>query len=448
MASREELRAAYETEVKSLNEAVEAVSAETVIEGSNVTIPEKGYNEVKRLKNNVRELEGLLTAEHKSYLKDVAEEGESAASRFAQGFVERKSVADSLFDSEEYKEMISQGRSAMRDDVKIEAADIASLQTKDVFTQMDAGTSPRGYGIVHQELPMVTPKYLQSRVRDLFPKASTSANYLEYFKSVGWTEDNPNNAGFYRERAGADGTSAPTGADTDVFGLKPKSNIKFSSASDPVRGIAHWVAAHRNALSDKPAIRSIIDNELLYGLKFVEDDALLNGDGTNETLLGLLNREGIQHYDPSMAPTVTQADQMSDTVRRALTRVELAFFPSTGVVLHPLDWEKLELQKDGNGNYMIATSVAVGGTKRLWQVPVVSTPAIAEGTFLTGAFGQAAQVYDREQASIRVAEQHADFFVRNAVVILAEERLALTTPRPEGLVHGSFEAAESASPTP
>jgi HK97 family phage major capsid protein len=57
---------------------------------------------------------------------------------------------------------------------------------------------------------------------------------------------------------------------------------------------------------------------------------------------------------------------------------------------------------------------------------------------LAAAFGQACQVYDREQANIRVAEQHADFFVRNAVVILAEERLGLTVQYPEAVIQGTY----------
>jgi HK97 family phage major capsid protein len=61
-----------------------------------------------------------------------------------------------------------------------------------------------------------------------------------------------------------------------------------------------------------------------------------------------------------------------------------------------------------------------------------------EGTFVTGAFGLGVQLYDREQANIRIAEQHADFFVRNAVAILAEERLAMAVKRPESVVVGTF----------
>jgi HK97 family phage major capsid protein len=67
-----------------------------------------------------------------------------------------------------------------------------------------------------------------------------------------------------------------------------------------------------------------------------------------------------------------------------------------------------------------------------------------EGKALVGAFGTGAQLYDREQASIRISEQHADFFVRNAIVVLAEQRLALAVKRPEAFVSVDFDAAPTA----
>ena len=69
-------------------------------------------------------------------------------------------------------------------------------------------------------------------------------------------------------------------------------------------------------------------------------------------------------------------------------------------------------------------SVAVGAEARLWRLPIVETPAISEGYALVGSFGIGATLYDRMQGTIRVSEQHSDFFVRNAIVILAEQRLA------------------------
>jgi HK97 family phage major capsid protein len=74
-------------------------------------------------------------------------------------------------------------------------------------------------------------------------------------------------------------------------------------------------------------------------------------------------------------------------------------------------------------------------------VPVVQSTGLTEGAFLVGAFGLGAQLWDREQANIRVSEHHADYFARNMLAILAEERLAITTYRPESFVKGVFTAA-------
>jgi hypothetical protein len=48
------------------------------------------------------------------------------------------------------------------------------------------------------------------------------------------------------------------------------------------------------------------------------------------------------------------------------------------------------------------------------------------------------------QGTIRVSEQHSDFFVRNAIAVLAEERLALAVKRPESFVEVNFDAAPEA----
>jgi HK97 family phage major capsid protein len=208
--------------------------------------------------------------------------------------------------------------------------------------------------------------------------------------------------------------------------------------------LAHWEAAHRNVLADEPQLRSIIDNELMYGLRLLEDSQILNGDGTGENLQGVLQTSGIQEYAWSDGAHLPVPDNKADAIRRAATLSFLSYYEPTGVVLHPNDWEDMELAKDDQGQYLVAVSVALGGEQRIWRMPVIDTPAIAEGTALVGAFGTGAQLYDREQASIRISEQHADFFVRNAIVVLAEQRLALAVKRPEAFVKVDFDAAPTA----
>lgn len=71
----------------------------------------------------------------------------------------------------------------------------------------------------------------------------------------------------------------------------------------------------------------------------------------------------------------------------------------------------LELTKDNEGRYIIELDVTDGnGRTILWRTPVVVTDAIAQGTFLIGDFTRAARLYDRQQANVEVATEHADFF--------------------------------------
>ena len=126
-----------------------------------------------------------------------------------------------------------------------------------------------------------------------------------------------------------------------------------------------------------------------------------------------------------------------DHIRHAITLSRLAGYPVSAIVLHPTDWETIELSKGTDGHY-IFTSVNVGGQMQLFRTPVIESTSMTEGDFLTGALGYATQLLDREQANVRVSESHSDYFARNMMAILAEERLAMPIYRPEAIVKGDF----------
>lgn len=344
--------------------------------------------------------------------------GGNASSEQVEQF---KSLGEMFLKSEQFAELRQKGGGNMDRAFEF-AGDLgdhwsgfspAMAGVKDVYTAVASPAlgAPLGMGMVQKD-PIVDSAKRRFRVRDLFPVQPTTANLIDYFKVSGFT----NSASVVPERDGS------------AFALKPQTTLAFAAAQAPVRTIAHWEAAHRNVLEDEPGLAGIINNELLYGLRLTEDNQILNGTGTGEDLTGILNVSGIQTYSGSSGPST---DTDADAIRRAMTLIMLAYYEPTGVVLHPNDWEGIELIKDNDGRYIVAGSVAVGAEQRLWRLPVVDTPAIAENTALVGAFGLGAQLYDRRQSTIRIAEQHSDFFVRNAVVILAEERLALATKRPE-----------------
>jgi HK97 family phage major capsid protein len=189
---------------------------------------------------------------------------------------------------------------------------------------------------------------------------------------------------------------------------------------------------HKNTLDDEPRMRGLLDRDMVDGVKMAEDDQLLWGDGVGDNLTGLMNTTGIQEYDG------LAADRQSAQIRRAATRAILAYFQPNGVVMHPFDWENIELETDKNGAYTVAISVAVGGEKRVWRLKVTDSPAMNEGMALIGAFGTGAKLYDREQVNVQISTENRDMFERNAYTLRAEERMGLVVDRPESFVALNF----------
>jgi HK97 family phage major capsid protein len=227
-------------------------------------------------------------------------------------------------------------------------------------------------------------------------------------------------------------TSRPTGAAPVAEGaLKPESAMTFDLKQVPMRVIAHWIPASRQILDDEPQLRSTIDSELLYDLAVKEELQLLFGDGTGENLLGM------NIAATGFAPPIMIGDaNMIDKIGLGILQASLTNVPVDGVVVHPSDWWRMRLTKDSQGKYIMGDPGA-NVTPSLFGLPVVPTQAQAVDKFLVGGF-KAQTLYDRWAARVEVSTEHADFFVRNLVAILAEERIGFAAKRPEALIYGDF----------
>lgn len=247
-------------------------------------------------------------------------------------------------------------------------------------------------------------------VRDLISPGRMDGNALEYVRETGFTN-----------------SAAPV-AETAA---KPESDLKFDLVTTSAKVIAHWMKASRQILDDFSQLRSIIDQRLLYGLAYVEEGQLLNGDGTGQNLHGIIPQATA--YAAAFTPDAPTA---IDTLRLAQLQAALAEYPATGHVMHPTDWARIELEKDTTGRYIIGNPQGMIGPT-LWGLPVVATQAIAADKFLTGAFRLGAQLFDRWDARVEAGFVNDDF-IKNLVTILAEERLALAVYRPEAFIYGDL----------
>lgn len=386
---------------------IESINASLSKVGDQIKVQAEAF--AKNAKQNeevVAKVDGLLSkhGELQANLQATQQALAKLEANGAGGDVKHESLGMQFVNSDDYKAFASKTTPRGRVDLTVQAA-ITSITTDTDGAAGDLVQTTRVPGIV-------APPERRMTVRDLITPGRMDGSTLEYVKETGFT----NNAGMVAEGA-----------------KKPESTMKFDLVNTSAKVIAHFVKASRQILSDASQLASYIDGRLRYGLRFKEEQQILNGDGTGQNLLGIIPQASA--FVPPFDPAGTETN--IDNIRLAMLQAFLAEYPPTGHVMNPIDWARIELLKDTTGRYIIGNPQgSIGAT--LWNLPVVETQAIAVDKFLTGAFKLGAQLFDRWQARVEVATENEDDFVKNMVTILAEERLALAVYRPEAFVYGDF----------
>ncbi|ROP78321.1 HK97 family phage major capsid protein [Frigoribacterium sp. PhB107] len=231
------------------------------------------------------------------------------------------------------------------------------------------------------------------------------------------------------------------------LGKKPQLHFGDPTpVTEALAKIAGFLKESDEILEDVPWLVSAINNRLLYQLGLVEENQLLSGTGTGGNIRGLLNRSGLQVI------TAANRTDNADALFRAITAVGLnGGIEADGLVINPADYQTLRLSKDGNGQYFgggfFAGEYGQGGIVQqppVWGLRTVVTPAIAQGTALVGAYGQAASVIRKGGVRVETTNSDVDDFEYNRVTVRAEERLALAVRRPAGFAKVTLSSAAPA----
>lgn len=220
-------------------------------------------------------------------------------------------------------------------------------------------------------------------------------------------------------------------------GEKPQ--IHFADptpVTESLSKIAAFIKESDELLEDLPFLKTAIDGRLLYTLNLKVEDTLLNGTGAGAGIKGLLNRSGVQ------TETSAALEDNADAIFRALNKVQAGSgLDADGIIINPLDYQKLRLSKDANGQYFgggfFGGQYGQGGIIEqppLWGVRTVVTPAIAAGTVLVGSFAQAASLVNKGGVRVDMTNSNEDDFIHNRVLLRGERRLLLPVRRPSGFV--------------
>lgn len=232
-------------------------------------------------------------------------------------------------------------------------------------------------------------------------------------------------------------------------GLKPESTWTMKEEVAPVRTIAHFTNITRQAADDDSQMVAYVEGRLGYGLETRLDQQILLGNGTAPNLRGILNTTGRQVY------TAPAGESPVISIRKAITLGQTSEFPPDTVVLHPVDWERVELSTDSQGMFRVSPNVANALAPRIWGLNVVATTVIpgtapdpdgagaltaTVGRALVGSFRMGATLWERDGIRILMTDSHASNFTSNILTLLAEMRAGLSVWRPKAFVDVSLAA--------
>jgi HK97 family phage major capsid protein len=205
--------------------------------------------------------------------------------------------------------------------------------------------------------------------------------------------------------------SFPLAAVVAEGALKPEADVTPTLHTAALNTYAHWKAITRQALEDIPRIQSIVENQLRGGLYLkIEADAA-----------AALN-----------AAVLTAVDGAGDLlagIRIGIGTVQSAGYANpTTVLVNPADYAAIDISVMGTAG------IAPQSQSTLWGVKVIAAAAVPVGTAYVGDFQNGLTLFDRGTTAVMMTDSHADYFIRNMLLVLAETRALPAVTEPQALV--------------
>ena len=303
----------------------------------------------------------------------------------------------------------------------IEGSDVAQLLSrKTAVLSTGAGWQPTSGVLAIDRIGGITPEPRQQlSVEDLFTKFPTTQQIVDFVKvSVPMTIASP----------------------VPEASTKPEETVTFVSSSEKVKVIACVVPASRQALDDLEELNNFLQTSLSFYVNLASELQILSGDGTGENIHGLIPQAS--SFNVSLL-SAAQGWQRIDVLARAAQQLAAAKeLTPDWVILHPDDLWALRLVKDGFNRYLLGDPGQAGDIPSLWGMRLVATTSIQSGSFLMGSSSPiAGEIRDRMSLTVEISTSHADFFVKNLLMIRAERRFALLVKRASAFVSGSFSSS-------
>lgn len=225
-------------------------------------------------------------------------------------------------------------------------------------------------------------------------------------------------------------------------GAIPESKFTPTLAKANVVNVAHYTKITKQLADDAPALAAYINTKMLYGLQNKVENQIVNGDGTAPQLKGLLATGSFTDASAQL----TGAKNLFDLLLLLQGVAETAAYEPEALVLNPMTWAQLAMEKDSQGRYLLG-GPGLAANKSVWGIPVVTSSAVPAGKFIFGNFTQTVTIYDRQQVAVEMTGTNEDDFTHYLYTIRASRRLALAVEVPAGIFAGDFKVSSNETPS-
>ena len=219
-------------------------------------------------------------------------------------------------------------------------------------------------------------------------------------------------------------------------GKIPESTFTPTLAKANVVNVAHYTKITKQLADDAPALAAYINTKMLYGLQNKVENQIVNGNGTAPQLKGLLANGSYTDASTQLAG----AKNLFDLLLLLQGVAETAAYEPEALVLNPMTWAQLAMEKDSQGRYLLG-GPGLAANKSVWGIPVVTSSAVPAGKFIFGNFTQTVTIYDRQQVAVEMTGTNEDDFTHYLYTIRASRRLALAVEVPAGIFAGDFKVS-------
>ena len=263
-------------------------------------------------------------------------------------------------------------------------------------------------------------------MRQIIPNGSTSSDVVRFVKESG-----------YSNGAAAANEGATLG----------QTDFDMTATSVNVEKIGTYLRISEEMLNDTQQLTSYISNRVPAKLLEVEDDQILGGNGSAPNLNGLYNSG--TNFDTSsngaFYQSVDSANEF-DVLVAAINQLALSNYKPNYILLNPTDFHKILLLKDSQSRYL-KDQVYQGLQPSFMGVPVIINNEVNSGSFLVGDFNSC-QLWIRENLSVSFHREDGTNIRDGFVTVRCQERVALATYLPLGIIDGTFSTAKTALETP